>query len=218
MKASASGLYIQRGDSYVPVSAANLSADQLVRAAADGTLSQNQIDAKGTYKLVPFGSEALDLANQINVAKKTTVVDPAMTPARQVELFMLKQTTAPKLVELATQLEEIVKTNPKAQPLLDAVIGDLYNTHNVGIHAETGYTPTTDKTSSTTRTLNIVQDRVSKRARNLQTLQSAMQRNRYQSGVVPGVGRALRTGGVVGGTSWALQQLLGATTGTYLGE
>lgn len=220
MKASTSGLYIQQGESYVPISASGLAVDQIVDAAAKGKLIQTAIADDGTYTRSAFGTKPVDLADQIQVAKNRTVTDAAMTPARQIELFMLKQTTAPKLSEYVGQLRDLASRNPALQPLYEAVRGDLLNTHNVGIHAETGYLPNTNTTPSPNgdRTLNLVSKRMFDRASYLQTLQQAMHQNRYQAGPGKAAGRAIRTGTAVGALSFALQQALGASSGFYLGR
>jgi len=241
MKASASGLYVQDGDSHIPVSASKLNADELLRAK----LYTVEITPRG-YEMKPLGDVVPDLANQINVAKNTSVHSSDMTPARQTELFMLKQTTAPRVSEYIKQFEPLVveaekalnratleaKTDPAKAPqreaaaaayrratnIYNSLIGDLVNIHQIGTHAETGYEPETKTTPSPKRTMNLIAKRVSDRARGFQALQSAMHRNRYQAGFKPAFGRGLRTGLAVGIPSFGLQQFFGAGTGTYLSE
>jgi hypothetical protein len=212
MKASMSGLYVQEGGRFLPLSATNMSPDQLMRA----TIMQGSIDpATGKFSLDPYGSKPANFEAEIGRAANTTVDYQSMTPQRQAELFLMKQSTAPKLMEYISHLNQ---SDPAQAALRSAIISDLLNTHNVGTYAETKYTPRTETTPSPERILNLLSDRVAQRANFMKATQAAMQKARYGGLPAKPVGVGVRTGAATAAASFLAQQLIGLTTDHYLGE
>lgn len=213
MHASSSGLYVRQGDKYLPLSAVDMPIDQILRSQE---VVQHYVDKDGKIQTEKVNLAAdpasgsklpLPLRDQMYHLGATTRVGSVMTPTEEVNLFLLKQQTAPKLLERLKQLDQMIADNPppkdaatgvvKDTPLTrlrELVYGDMINTFNAGRFAETGVVPDKITTPSDSRLAPHIASRLSSASGAYHALGKSMQQLRYQ----PGVRRAAIRGSLSG--------------------